>query len=79
VIDSRRKELLRDALEYMVSRCDGAHEKDYMGFNKPDASIGHWISRTGLRDEDEVAFRVLERMLVRYPKQLKGMFEEIWK
>ena len=79
VIDSRRKELLRDALEYMVSRCDGAHEKDYMGFNKPDAAIGHWISRTGLRDEDEVAFRVLERVLVRYPKQLKGMFEEIWK
>lgn len=79
VIDSRRKELLRDALEYMIGRCDGAMEKDYMGFNKPDASIGHWIARTGLRDEEEVAFRVLERVLVRYPKQLKGMFEEIWK
>jgi len=74
-----RKRLLRDALDYMVSVCDGAIEKDGMGFNRPDAFIGHWIFATGLREEDELAFRVLERILCRYRRQLKEEFEVIWK
>ena len=74
-----RKKMLRTALEYMVSRCDGAYSRDGQGFNRPDASIGHWIFNTGLRDEDDLAFRVLERILCRYRGQLKGKFEEIWK
>jgi SNF2 family DNA or RNA helicase len=79
-IDKRRKELLRKAFEYMYSLCDGAREKDDAGFNKPDAAMAQWIARTGLGDDDDVAFRVLERMLVRYPRQLKNAwFEEIWK
>ena len=75
----KRKEMLRGALAYMVSVCDGAWEKDFQGFNRPDAGIGHWIASSGLRDEDEVTFRVLERILVRYRRQLKGEFEAIWK
>jgi SWI/SNF-related matrix-associated actin-dependent regulator 1 of chromatin subfamily A len=73
-----RKDMLREALDYMIGRCDGANQRDGIGFNKPDASIGHWIYRTGLRDEDELPFRVLERILIRYRRQLKGQFEEIW-
>jgi len=75
----KRKSMLRDALAYMVSICDHATSRDGMGFNKPDASIGHWIHATGLRDEDELAFRVLERILVRYRRQLKDQFAAIWK
>lgn len=74
-----RKRLLREALDYMISVCDGAIEKDGMGFNRPDAFIGHWIFATGLREEDELAFRVLERILCRYRRQLKEEFEGIWK
>lgn len=74
-----RKAMLKEALEYMAGRCDGAIEKDGVGFNRPDAAIGHWIHDTGLRDEDELPFRVLERILCRYRRQLKGQFEEIWK
>lgn len=74
-----RKDHLRKALDYMVSRCDGAYTKDGQGFNRPDAAIGHWIFNTGLRDDDDMAFRVLERILVRYRRQLKDQFEVIWK
>lgn len=74
-----RKEMLREALGFMAGRCDGAQRKDGQGFNKPDAVIGHWLYQTGLDDSDEVSFRVLERMLVRYKRQLKGRFEGIWK
>jgi SWI/SNF-related matrix-associated actin-dependent regulator 1 of chromatin subfamily A len=73
-----RKEMLRGALEYMVSICDGAETRDSMGFNKPDAFMARWVGMC-LRDEDEVSYRVLERILVRYRRQLKGRFEEIWK
>lgn len=73
-----RKEMLRNALDYMVSVCDGAETRDAQGFNKPDAFIARWVGSC-LRDEDEVSYRVLERILVRYRRQLKGKFEEIWK
>lgn len=72
-----RKSMLRDALGYMISVCDGAIERDGMGFNKPDAHIARWVGHC-LRDEDEVSYRVLERILVRYRRQLKGKFKEIW-
>lgn len=74
-----RKDMLREALGYMAGRCDGAETKDGVGFNKPDARIGHWLNDTGLRDEDDMAFRVLERILVRYRRQLNNQFDEIWK
>jgi SWI/SNF-related matrix-associated actin-dependent regulator 1 of chromatin subfamily A len=73
-----RKGMLRSALEYMISICDGAEMRDGMGFNKPDAFIARWVGRC-LREEDDVSYRVLERILVRYRRQLKGRFEEIWK
>jgi hypothetical protein len=78
VLTSNRKEMLRNALDYMISICDGAEERDGQGFNKPDAFISRWIGLC-LRDEDEVSYRVLERILVRYRRQLKGSFEEIWR
>ena len=78
-LTDERKELIRNALDYMVSRCDGAVEKDYAGFNKPDAAIGHWIARTGMADDDEVTFRVTERILSRYYRQLtEAGFQNIW-
>ena len=74
-----RKELLRGALDWMCNRCDGARKKDGMGFNKPDAAMAHWIHRTGMTDNDEVTWRVTERILSRYYRQMRGIFEAIWK
>jgi SWI/SNF-related matrix-associated actin-dependent regulator 1 of chromatin subfamily A len=74
----KRKELIKDALAFMVGRCDGAIEKDFMGFNRPDACIAHWIYATGLRDGDETTFRVTERILSRYYRQLNEQFGAIW-
>jgi SWI/SNF-related matrix-associated actin-dependent regulator 1 of chromatin subfamily A len=73
-----RKEMLRQAYDYMLSICDGAETRDGKGFNKPDAMIARWIGCC-LRDEDDISFRALERILVRYRRQLKGKFEEIWR
>jgi SWI/SNF-related matrix-associated actin-dependent regulator 1 of chromatin subfamily A len=74
-----RKKLIREALDYMVGRCDGARMKDGIGFNKPDAAIAHWIYRTGLYDNDDTTFRVTERILSRYHTQLGNSFGGIWK
>jgi SNF2 family DNA or RNA helicase len=78
-LTTRRINLIKEALGYMIGRCDGARTKDGMGFNKPDAAIAHWIFRTGLRDDDEVTLRVTERILSRYFRQLGEGFGEIWK
>jgi hypothetical protein len=74
-----RKELLRKALSYMCSICDGAFKRDGEGFNKPDARIGHWLNATGLEEDNETGFRVAEMVLSKYHRQLTGEFCEIWK
>jgi len=77
-LTDRRKETLRDALDYMISVCDGAETRDGVGFSKPDAGIARWIGHA-LNGSDDVAYRVLERILVRYRRQLGNKFEEIWR
>jgi hypothetical protein len=75
-----RKELIRDALDYMLDRCDGAVMRDGKGFNRPDAAIAHWIGMTGLEEDDAETFRVTERILSRYYRQLHvAGFGAIWK
>lgn len=75
-----RKKLLRGALGYMCSVCDGAWMKDGMGFNKPDACIGHWMNSIDMDSADDDIYRTLERILVRYRyTQLEDSFGEIWR
>lgn len=78
ILTTGRKAMLMEALDYMISRCDGAETRDGMGFSKPDASISRWIGAS-LTSGEDLPFRVLERILCRYRRQLKGQFEEIWK
>jgi len=67
------REALTAALSYMKSVCDGAHSKDGMGFNKPDAYrtdfLAPWMA-TG----EESAFRAAAMILCRYRKQLAKKF-----
>ncbi len=78
VLTPSRKAMLMEALDYMIGRCDGAETKDGMGFSKPDAGMARWIGSC-LSSGEDLPFRVLERILCRYRRQLKGQFEEIWK
>jgi SWI/SNF-related matrix-associated actin-dependent regulator of chromatin subfamily A-like protein 1 len=78
-LTEERKSLLRGALGYLCSVCDGAFVKDGMGFNKPDACIGHWMNSIDMETAEDDIYRVLERILVRYRKtQLAGKFDGIW-
>lgn len=76
-LDNHRKDMLIEALEYMLSRCDGAVKRDAIGFSKPDSVIANWVLDSGM--DDDLSFRTLERILVRYRRQLKDKFQEIWK
>ena len=67
---------LRDALQYMLTRCDGAHHRDDVGFNKPDAGRARILAQTGLTTEDEL--RTAERLLSRYYRQLHNKYPELF-
>jgi SWI/SNF-related matrix-associated actin-dependent regulator 1 of chromatin subfamily A len=56
-------------LESMLGVCDGANEKDNVGFNKPDAMISRWLYANGLDQVESQQCAYL--MLLRYPKQVK--------
>lgn len=78
-LTEERKSLLRGALGHLCSVCDGAFLRDGMGFNKPDACIGHWMASIDMETAEDDIYRVLERILVRYRKtQLTGKFDGIW-
>lgn len=67
---------LRDALTFMLNRCDGAQVRDDAGFNKPDAGRARVLADTGLTTEDEL--RTAERLLSRYHRQLHTMYPGIF-
>jgi len=67
---------LRDALKFMLNRCDGAQARDDVGFNKPDAGRARILVNTGLQTDDEL--RAAERMLSRYYRQLHTVYPELF-
>lgn len=67
---------LRSALDFMLQRCDGAHARDDVGFNKPDAGRARILALTGLKEDGEL--RAAERMLSRYHRQLEARYPEIF-
>jgi superfamily II DNA or RNA helicase len=72
-----RVQTIRDALDAMLEVCDGAHVKDGLGFNKPDAVRSRWLNVLGLDDED--AQRCALSMLQGYRRQLGERFPCLWK
>lgn len=69
---------IRNALSYMLARCDGAVSRDSAGFNKADTGIMHMVGATGLDDSDERTFRVAHAILSRYHRQLSDNFPELF-
>lgn len=70
------RETIKSAHSYMIARCDGALKQDGVGFNKPDASIMHWMAVTEY-DTDE-AYAVAEEILRHYPGQLADGFPSLF-
>ena len=68
----RVKPVILEAFYYMLSICDGAQERDGMGFNKPDANIARLLMMVGLDTDDKL--RIAERMLSRYKRQLHANY-----
>lgn len=56
-------------LSKMLGTCDGAKERDEIGFNKPDAFISRWLYALGL--DNLLSQQAAYLMLLRYPKQVK--------
>lgn len=64
----QRVQAVRESFKYMLSVCDGAQALDDVGFNKPDASVAHWLLSAGLETDQEVEAAYF--MLTRYHRQL---------
>lgn len=68
---------VRESFKYMLSVCDGAQALDNVGFNKPDASVAHWLLSVGLEGEREVEAAFF--MLSRYNRQLASKYPVLFK
>ena len=76
-LTAERTEAVRDSFKYMLSVCDGAHTWDNVGFNKPDASVAHWLLSAGLETDQEV--EAAYYMLTRYHRQLAPKYPVLFK
>jgi superfamily II DNA or RNA helicase len=71
-LTDKRVAVVREAFKFMLSVCDGAHQRDAQGFNKPDAVIAHYLLTAGLETPKEV--EAAYYMLVRYHRQLSKSY-----
>jgi len=76
-LTAERTEAVRDSFKHMLSICDGAHTWDNVGFNKPDASVAHWLLSAGLETDQEV--EAAYYMLTRYHRQLAPKYPVLFK
>lgn len=60
---------IKDNLSKMLGVCDGARERDNVGFNKPDAMLSRWLYAAGLDEPETLQAAYL--MLCRYPRQVR--------
>lgn len=75
-LNDGRRELIRNAMGYMVGNCDGAKVKDNHGFNKPDARIAYWAYAAGLNNDDSL--RLAESILFKYRNTQLNGYDDIW-
>jgi hypothetical protein len=73
---SSKAEIIRQAFRYMLSVCDGAVQRDSVGFNKPDSLNAHWVLSSGLVENFELETAFL--MLSRYKRQLEKTFPSLF-
>jgi hypothetical protein len=71
------KHVVAEALDYMLSVCDGAATKDDQGFNKPDGCVARWLA-PGVRKGSKYAVASAAAILRKYPRQLAEAFPSLF-
>jgi len=70
ILEVDQNQLVKEMISALASRCDGAMEKDFVGFNKPDAYIGQKLANTEMWKKSW--YIKAHEMLHKYQKQLKN-------
>lgn len=68
---------LRDALAYMLGRCDGAVRRDDVGFNATDAQVARQMVYLDV-EKNSLHAEALARMLYKYKRQLLSVIPELF-
>lgn len=66
------KEQIIAMLRYLSSDCDGAYQRDGVGFNKFDAQFGHRLAQLENLTDKQALFA--KKILIKYRKQLESAF-----
>jgi hypothetical protein len=69
--------VVREALRYMLSVCDGAREKDNEGFNKPHGCVARWLA-PAVEAGTKYAVGTAAAILRHYPRQLRERWPELF-
>ena len=68
--------LLKEAIDFLAARCDGATSKDHQGFNGGDAYMGHILAQKPYENWSPKMRYIAYKMLKKYRGQLaKGGFD----
>ena len=71
------KRVVAAALDYMLSVCDGAREKDNQGFNQPDSCVARWLA-PGVHKGSPIAVASATAILRHYPRQLESEYPTLF-
>ena len=73
IMTPKIEQQIKDGLEKMLQVCDGAVDKDYQGFNKPDALRSRFLYMAGLEEPETLLAAYY--MLKRYPRQMANLLD----
>lgn len=69
--------VVREALAFMLSVCDGAREKDNEGFNAPHSAVVRWLA-PAVDAGTKYAVATAAAILRHYPRQLRERWPELF-
>jgi superfamily II DNA or RNA helicase len=70
-------DVVRNALAYMLVRCDGAVDKEDEGFNRPDGCVARWLA-PAVAEGLPYAVASMAALLRHYPRQLQESFPTLF-
>lgn len=68
------QEIIGIAVEQLSSVCDNAQLRDYVGFNRADASVGHHLASLPVEEWTDAEYMYCWTILFKYRNQLEKVF-----
>lgn len=68
------QEIIGIAVEQLSSVCDNAQMRDYIGFNRADASVGHHLASLPVEEWTDTEYMYCWTILFKYRNQLEKVF-----